>query len=83
MDVSTNIEIETVKEIICISACEYDLPYAEWMESLQGLLGNEESMGYLSEAALSFIDDISIWARSEEISREILTEAVRRIYEEC
>ena len=75
-------EIEITKEIICVTACEYPLSDAEWMESLQTLLGSDQSLPYLSEAALAFIEDVSIWAQSENIGSDILCAAIRRIYEE-
>ena len=76
------VDIETTKEIICITACEYPLSDSEWIISLQSLLGDNEMTPYLSEAALAFIEDVSIWAHNENIGSDILCAAIRRIYEE-
>ena len=76
------VDIETTKEIICITACEYPLLDSEWIESLSALTGNDENLPYLSEAALTFIEDVRIWAQNENIGDDLLLAAVRRIYEE-
>ena len=76
------VDIETTKEIICITACEYPLSDAEWLESLKVILGKEDSLPYLSEVAMAFIEDVTIWAQNENVSADILCAAIRRIYEE-
>lgn len=75
------VDIETTKEIICITACEYPITDAEWIESLSVILGKDDALPYLSEAAQAFIEDVVIWAQNENIGDDILCAAIRRIYE--
>ena len=82
-DAETQLEIETTKEIIMVTALEYDMPLAEWLDSLEVVSGNEEAGQFLTERTQAFIEDVMSWARYENIPTYIIKAAVRSIYEEC
>jgi hypothetical protein len=79
--ITDELELETTKEIILLTAVEYDIPDEEWMNAIYAL-EDRSYEAFLSETALAFIEDIEIWASAENISHSTICAAVRGIYEE-